>query len=408
MRKDNDDQYPILNNKSALTKSMTNTIVSDDNNLDSSNQENNSSISYNKKKSKLTNSILENKKISQTPLYKPKSNSALEELIAHKDDLDLLVNPKNTDISENLNKEKDNKESHMFLEANQIKEDKERDIIIFFTVFIPGSFLQKLYSEQLKKTTITKVFQNIIIKEKLIVNSKLKLLPIINIFLNKVNSQLSVKNAKFLTHEQIEENRIKNNIKVELKNNEDGFSYAVKYLKKNNKPDFDLPGFDMNTPIESFKVEEFALAYDPDAIILLDRKASSFGAFYETANSSNISFMPGKNCVYSDSSDESSDFSFNYKKNSDRLQPKNIKSNYIVEDYEVDNLAANKVQKNSLNDLDDFRKESIDSTDKLRKLSKKSNKSNKSRKSNHSESRDNKNLKITKEKNNCCDFCLIF
>lgn len=50
MRKDNDDQYPILNNKSALTKSMTNTIVSDDNNLDSSNQENNSSISYNKKR----------------------------------------------------------------------------------------------------------------------------------------------------------------------------------------------------------------------------------------------------------------------------------------------------------------------------------------------------------------------
>lgn len=44
--------------------------------------------------------------------------------------------------------------------------------------------------------------------------------------------------------------------------NSDKSIYLVKYMKKSGKPDMDLPGFELNTPVENFKVNQFALSYD--------------------------------------------------------------------------------------------------------------------------------------------------
>lgn len=148
--------------------------------------------------------------------------------------------------------------------AEETQNVVERKMKILFTIYISQGLIQQVTGESKEK------YPNpIVIKELITVMSTENFIPIIKRFISIVNCHLEVYNLRLLN--LIEAVNIINGENTKL---EDQTVYLPKYMKTSGKPDYDLPGFDLKTPIDLFKVDKFALGFEPQCLTCTKGKSS--------------------------------------------------------------------------------------------------------------------------------------
>ena len=241
-----------------------------------------------------------------------------------------------------------------FEEKNNLRNDQiqhsfnnsQMEIAIFIVLYISDDFLKKKFSQYLignksnasTKTTyhdsvIGKEFKEpIIIKEKFIVKTTDIFKFLINAFIKRFNIKLLEYGLKLLELDEI--NDLKKLIDKDL-------SYSIKNLKKNMKPDIDLPSFDQSTEIGVFKIDKYSLVYSPDLLTMPHNSIPKLSFSEEI-----VKLPVTKSQVYSEDSSSSNSYSDDESNNKDNRIFKErrpvVKDNIYNHDiYEIDNLKAN-------------------------------------------------------------------
>lgn len=322
----------------------------------------------------------------------------------------------------------------------------ERTIRICFSIYIPSSLIQQVTSSP----GYSSIKPNpIIIKELLSVKNTDSFIPIIKDFLLIVNKQIKNLNMRLLDFEEAIKTKHNNNIKIE-----DQTVYLPKYMKSSGKPDYDLPGFDLKTSIELFKIDKFALSFEPQCLVSTKKLAT------QKFKSSTTNIISAPLIVEDDddsSDDESSDdfimdsnfnrgnnpqistnaqtlqsgrnliktnsqFNYNNNTNANNTNLNNISNEFI------NNVSNNINASNEIRNYDDSSSFNNDSNINLyhnnssnfnnnsNNINKNSLKSKKTNKTNNINSANNinntnntnNNSSIEQKSSCCCDNCLIF
>lgn len=134
-------------------------------------------------------------------------------------------------------------------ENGSIKDDKsdKTSKIITFSLFIEKH--PKLMNEKLP----------LLLKESFEINADECLSKAIILFIRIINKSLKDKDLKITVPRQC---KIRD------------LDYQVKPMKKSGKPDFDLPAFDLNTPIKSFCFNAFSLVFKDSFLSNLSREST--------------------------------------------------------------------------------------------------------------------------------------
>jgi hypothetical protein len=236
----------------------------------------------------------------------------------------------------------------------------ERNIKILFTIYISQGLIQQVTGESKEKYS-----NPIIIKELMTVMSTENFIPIIKRFITMVNCHLEVYNLRLLSLADAVKMINGENVKLE-----DQTVYLPKYMKSSGKPDYDLPGFDLKTPIDLFKLDKFALGFDPQCLTCIKGKSSKYKS---GINKPVIDYISEN-----DSDEESSSMENSHKNNYGYL--KNL-NNYNI----IGSEPIKKVDGSSFSNENDSKAINQNAVSKVADVS-----------------------SVEKKNKGCCDFCLVF
>lgn len=280
------------------------------------------------------------------------------------------INAKRTDSGLGY---RDNDADYIAEESNRVIERKMK---ILFTIYISTGLIQQVIGETNENSPAP-----IVIKELMTVMSTENFLTIIKRFISIINCHLEVHNLRLLDLNDAA--RLINGEQTKL---EDQTAYLAKYMKTSGKPDYELPGFDLKRPIDKFKIDKFALGFEPRCLTSIKGKTSS--KFKSTINKPIIDYISE-----TDSDDESSSTGNTIKNNISQI---NNHSQYDL------------IGNDAVIDLNN-RKAFAGAISKDNKMS--SNEETKKNESAENGAKGNPSEAITSINNNnkgCCDSCIVF